>query len=268
MAKYTVTLHELLKNDEVKELIKKSLANYPMYRPVHEQLYAYIPTREELNQKILNHYRFYEIGSETVERFLFNIEMTMNEIMPYYNQLYKSVDIINNIDDIFGNVDITESFEQTTSNNSSSESEGNIKGTADSEGSSNVTSTNKTNSSTDTNGRSVKSVTPQSELQVKSINDLTHASEMGWNEDTNNSTSSSNDTSTSRNENSSSTNQDSNNKTIEESSGLLKHTLSKKGNQGVNTYAHDMLEFRQLALNVEQQIIHDPELAKCFSLIW
>ena len=106
MAKYTEVLHDLLMNEEVNKLIEKAMSTYPMYTPKHPKLYGYIPTREELNKKIMNHYRFYEIGSETVGRFLYNLEMTMNEIMPTYNQLYMSVDIMNNIDDIFGKLSV------------------------------------------------------------------------------------------------------------------------------------------------------------------
>lgn len=252
MAKYTVSLHELLKDETVKELIKGALSSYPMYVPIHNQLYGYIPTREELNQKILNHYRFYEIGSETVERFLFNIEMTMNEIMPYYNQLYKSVDIMNNIDDIFGNLDVVESFEQETSGNSTSSSSNS--------NSNEITSSNETNTDMNTSSRSVSSKTPQSQLSAKTINQITAASEMGWNESNDSSSSTSNDSSSSTGR--------STNESEGQSTGRTKHTLTRKGNQGVNTYAHDMLELRELFMNIEQMIINDKELSSCFMTIW
>ena len=46
--------------------------------------------REKLNAKIKNHFMFQEIGHETVEQFAFRMRVKMNEIMPAYNQLYKS----------------------------------------------------------------------------------------------------------------------------------------------------------------------------------
>jgi hypothetical protein len=46
--------------------------------------------RERLNQKILDHYLFYEIGFETGERFNHELKRKMNEIMPLYNQMYES----------------------------------------------------------------------------------------------------------------------------------------------------------------------------------
>lgn len=58
-----------------------SLNNYPIFSEDY---------RETLNQKIIDHYFFREIGQETADRFNFFLGRKMNEIMPYYNQLYKS----------------------------------------------------------------------------------------------------------------------------------------------------------------------------------
>lgn len=252
MGKYTEVLHDLLTNEKTNELIKKAMSTYPMYVPKNEQLFGLIPTRDELNLKILNHYRWYEIGSETVGRFLFNLETTLNEIMPTYYQMYMSVDTMNGIEDIFGNLDVVESFEETTSGNSSA--------TANTNSENKVTSSNESNTDMSSNGRNVNAKTPQSQLQTKTIDNITSASEMNWNEDSNNSHSTSDDESSSTGKSDSTSNA--------ESTGTTKHTLTRKGNQGVNTYAHDMLEFRELFINIEQQIINDPELAKCFMLIW
>ena len=95
---------------------------------------------------------------------------------------------------------------------------------------------------------------------------------MSWSEEGSNSKTNSNDSSssvgTSESHSTSESNQETSSDVSNESTGTTKHTLARKGNQGVNTYAHDMLEFRQLFLNIEQQIINDPELASCFMLIW
>lgn len=37
------------------------------------------------------------------------------------------------------------------------------------------------------------------------------------------------------------------------------HTFKKVGNQGVNTYAHDMIEYRQTILNIDAMVINDLE---------
>lgn len=46
-----------------------------------------------LETKIINHYYFREIGAETAAQFKFMLARTLNEIMPYYNQLYKTADL-------------------------------------------------------------------------------------------------------------------------------------------------------------------------------
>lgn len=248
MSKYTETLDDLLRNEETNKLIEKALSTYPMYEPIHKQLYGYVPTREELNKKILNHYRFYEIGSETVGRFLFNLETAMCEIMPYYNQMYKSIDVMNDVEDIFRNLDVTEEYEENREDSSSALSKSNA--TTNDE--------NNTESNMKDNGRTVNSKTPQSQLQVKSIDNITSASEINWNENESSSTGKSTGETTTN----------SNNESEGSSEGKTSHTLRRYGNQGVNTYAHDMLEFRELFTNIERDIINDRELATCFMLIW
>ena len=46
--------------------------------------------RKVLETKIIKHYYFREIGFETVGLWKSYLDREMNEIMPYYNQLYKS----------------------------------------------------------------------------------------------------------------------------------------------------------------------------------
>ena len=53
--------------------------------PIFDESY-----RETLNKKILAHYRYREIGAETPQRFRHYLVSKMNEIMPLYNQMYKS----------------------------------------------------------------------------------------------------------------------------------------------------------------------------------
>lgn len=46
--------------------------------------------RQVLETKILHKYWFYQIGQETPDRFIHTLNQTLEEIMPYYNQLYAS----------------------------------------------------------------------------------------------------------------------------------------------------------------------------------
>lgn len=69
------------------------LDKYPLFEGVD---------REALNQKIKDHYMYQEIGHETISQFTFALKRKMNEIMPVYNELYKSVaveyDVLSTID--------------------------------------------------------------------------------------------------------------------------------------------------------------------------
>lgn len=52
---------------------------------------TYVPEHKNtLIEKIIKHYYFNQIGSETPDRFIFYINAQLAEIMPYYNQLYAS----------------------------------------------------------------------------------------------------------------------------------------------------------------------------------
>ncbi len=57
--------------------------------PIFDETY-----RQSLNDKIIRHYYFQEIGDETVARFRWHLRATMWEQMPYFNQLYESLNLI------------------------------------------------------------------------------------------------------------------------------------------------------------------------------
>ena len=56
--------------------------------PIFDESY-----RETLNNKIIQHFYFREIGLETVALFKVFINRAMKEIMPYYNKLYESANL-------------------------------------------------------------------------------------------------------------------------------------------------------------------------------
>nr|DAN59800.1 MAG TPA: Lower collar protein [Caudoviricetes sp.] len=60
------------------------LKHYPIFSESH---------RQELNEKIVNHFRYREIGYETITQFIFALNRKMFEIMPFYNQLYESEEL-------------------------------------------------------------------------------------------------------------------------------------------------------------------------------
>lgn len=76
MANYTIELRSLVK------------AGYPIF---DDSWSTFVPDhKKELCDKIVRHYWFYEIGSETADRFRHNLNEHLALIMPYYNQLYAS----------------------------------------------------------------------------------------------------------------------------------------------------------------------------------
>ena len=275
-AKYTIVLKTLLDDPGSKALIDKALSTYPLYTPEHQTKFTEVMTRDELNERLLNHFKYREIGFETFGRFLDELEIAMKEIMPYYNQFFISQDIINGLEDIFGNLDVKEEFEEeTTGSGSSSDSEiEKIDSEVESEssGSSSGSDSSETNSTITTKGKQVKSETPQSQIKVEEIDNVQYADNIGWNKDNSNTDSTTSGTTSSSNTSENTTTTKGTNTSSKESettsSGTTKHTLHRKGNQGVNTYAHDMLEFRELFINIVQQIINDKRIQELFMQVY
>ena len=94
-ARYTEVLYNIMNSENGSAAINQAMSTYPLYVSTSQREYGQpniIPTREQLNNKILNYYKYREIGFETVGRFLDELETSLNEIMPYYNQLFYSAD--------------------------------------------------------------------------------------------------------------------------------------------------------------------------------
>ena len=180
-------------------------------------------------KKVLDHYWLQQIGQETVGRWLHYFRSRMNEIMPYYVQLYDSQALMAGIEDPFGNVDIVETYEEETTGTSRTENSG-------------LSSGSETENATRTEDHKRKfSNTPQgsisnldnymTEANVETANDADNLSKEHSAETEATSTGT--------------------------ATGTVKRTLTKKGNQGVNTYAHDMKELRETFLNIDLMIIHE-----------
>lgn len=291
-ARYTEFLRDLMLNEQTRNALNRALSTYPLYAP--SKTYDLIPTREALNQKLLNHYKYHEIGFETVGRFLDELEITMCEIMPHYNELFKTVEIMAELPNPFDNVDVTETFEQTQTNTVNTEGtttntqtgEGSSSGTNTQTGSQTQNGTVEASSNTDQSAtsRSIKTDTPQNDVggfftaldggEYEGV----YASEAEHQKNDAEATESRSETSTNSVENSSngtsttettSTNTENGTSTgSSESTGTTSHTFTKKGNQGVNTYAHDMNEFRTSIMDVVDQIINDERIADLFMKVY
>lgn len=256
MAKYTVELRTLMNDTMVRPKLDLALSTYPMYTPktTNEDALAIIPTREILNQKLLNHYKYREIGFDTIGRFLDELEITMNEIMPRYNQMYGTVETMANLPSPFDNVDVIEEYSENRT--STGTSTGNSTTNSSAEDSSTTTAT------VNSNHKNLETENPQGNISKtpSQIDDVTHADKANWTKDnsTNNGSSTGN----------SSTNATSSDETNTTNSEEISHTYTKRGNQGVNTYAHDMNEFRTSIIDVTMQIIEDRRIKELFMMVY
>lgn len=107
MSKYTTELRYLIQSG-----FDLGLNDYPIF----EESY-----RSKLNEKILNHYYMREIGFETAGLFKRYLNVKMNEIMPYYNQLYLSAQIKF---DPLETYSTSEQYERETTGDNTSQDEG------------------------------------------------------------------------------------------------------------------------------------------------
>ena len=294
-ARYTTVLKDLMDNSETSKALEKALSTYPLYEPTTKSI---IPERSELNQRLLNAYKYREIGFETVGRFLDELEITMNEIMPYYNEMYKTIEIMAELENPFDNVDFIETYSETrngtetdeknatTTNEASrtSNDEGEITTSNTANNTTSTTDNSTTTSNVNNTSKNVHSETPQNSLTItaENINSVDYADDVTWNKSNNTDSASTNgEGSSSSNSTSEQTTSSTNTNTTDESGTLqtdesgtrttkdtIEHTFQKKGNQGVNTYAHDMIEFRQSIIDITNRIINDDRINELFMRVF
>lgn len=257
-ANYTVVLAELLEAG-----FDIGLKEYPIWNEEH---------RAELNQKIIDHYYFREIGAETPERFKFYLNRTMREIMPYYNKLYETMSYEYNP---IHNVDYTEEYtiSRDRDRTDNSESSGTVSGTSNysSENSTSGNSTSSVDTETNDKQRVVEVDTPQGVVGLDGFGEeVNYASKINFNKDDNNSSSTSEDT----NSSTSSGSADSESSSTSEITGKNTSVMNEeetyqrhlKGNYGVKSSQQMIREERDLIVNIDMMIVHD--LNDCFMNIY
>lgn len=109
MAKYTITIKSLIDNN-----FDFKMNSYPIF----DENY-----RNTLNQNILYHYYENEIGFETAPLFRFYLNQKLNEIMPYYNELYKVQKKLIDENLLLNNVNLTETLHGSNTTKTSSTSQ-------------------------------------------------------------------------------------------------------------------------------------------------
>lgn len=203
--------------------------------------------RQVLCRKILKHYYTREIAHETVGRWKLALNAKLNEIMPYYNQLYKSELLEFNP---FYDVDLTRSREGSgTSNRTSNNTETNS-------GTSKNVSSGSGTSNTDTLNRF--SDTPQNSMDTQGITDSVPLTTVTKVNEDNTTTNESTDTLT-RNDNKTGSGTENINNTD-------KYIETVKGKQGTENYSSLLKKFRETFLNIDMMIIED--CSDCFFTLW
>lgn len=228
MAKYTTQIKTMLDNG-----FELALSDYPIfdesYRPV-------------LNKKIKDRYLFREIGLETPALFNHFLSMRMNEIMPYYNQLYESTLL---------EIKPLINYEMTESNKHIHTGKTIGKGQAASQGLTKSKSESNSETSAADDRLSVGSDTPQGLLSIPDIKSNVYASN-ATRED-NNTSATGKDSATA--ENDSATYGQTENETDTETTDEYIKTMT--GSIGVLTHQKMLEQWRETFINVDVMIIDE-----------
>lgn len=261
MATYTIEVRRLVENH-----FDLGLKDYPIFDEAY---------RGALNDKIIKHYYFREIGFETAGLFKWHLNQKLNEIMPYYNQLYKSELIKFNP---LYNVDRTAKNDGIK--NSNSNNIGNSKTTGSTDFNTTNTGTNNEISNDSesafnnnkSKGKKVHSDTPQGLLQIDSIDDEIYASDADYNKDESESVDNKihNATNTNINE-SKQTGNNTNNVSVDNidsntSNSTESYLMHVVGKEGSETYSEMLIKYRQTFINIDMMIID--ELADLFMNVY
>ena len=249
--------------------------------------------KRELEQKLIDRYRFRQIGFETPARFMHHFRTRVKEIAPYYFELHKSVELFNSIEDPLQAYDLTETYtEETTGTRSENgESSGTRSENGKNTGSSNSstsgssktetsevqssegTQETKTNKTVSADGTKRFSNTPQGSL----ANLDSYMTEATINEDTNTETGTDTATSSNSSEGSGSTSttntatatatssgtseltatSSGTSETTGEEAGTKKYTLTRKGNIGVTVLGEEMIKHRKAIINLDEDFINE-----------
>ena len=295
MSKYTTEVRYICENyagltksqdyDKINEVI--GIARDKVFDfdfPIFDSSY-----RSVLETKILKHYYTREIGFETVGMWKHFLDMRLNEIMPYYNQMYKSASLEFNP---FYDVDFSTSGNKDEKGNESGKSENtrtdNLNSTTNENGTNENTRTENGESSNQNHSTEVLSDTthetsrysdtPQGSLQ--NIEDNTYLTNATINDgtdnrntttDSNGSESHSDTTKDNGSESHTSTtnntgtvkNDGNNSRDFTTTNEYVEHVIGKRNS---NSYSQLLIEYRKTFVNIDMMIIE--ELGDLFLNLW
>lgn len=282
-------LSESVGYNDVEQVIKNCLPKvFDFNFPIFDESY-----RTVLETKILRHYYTREIGLETVGLWKLKLNTKLNEIMPYYNQLYKSELIeFNPLYDVeltrerkiqgTGTKD-TENGESRNGENHADTSQSNANRVTENgvdNGTVNGTADGTQNQNTSGSGTNMYSDTPQgaiTDLQAgKYLTNATvdsatntfagasHDSTSQTSENTRNNETNTDGSTDSSNDGEYSSNMDGySNTTLSNTEDYLEHVI---GSNGGESFSKRLLDYRATFINIDMMVIN--ELEELFFGLW
>ena len=232
---YTETLGNLIAlGYDTDDKLHLSVDYYPIYDEKH---------RAELNEKIIRHYALREIGQETAQQFVFYLGVTMAEIMPYFNERYKTLDMEYNP---------LQSVDMTTDSENGSESQSSSKASSTQDSTS--SSSSKSDNASTTTSKSFDSDVPQTGVVGDFARYASHANE-----------------SQADSSGTASSSQDSASHATSHSATDYQHDASNsKGKSHVSGRSQSAMslvqEYRNAIINVDMEIVRS--LEPCFMQLW
>ena len=223
MAKYTIDLYTLLKDD-----------NFKIFNFDYDFYTDDINIKQTFESKFIDRYMFNEIGFETVARFKHYLKERLNSIAPYYKQLYYTELESKNIKFLL-NKDLTETFIKDVSSNT------------------------ETSSNTSLNNRSSSSTTgSQNNINNFKESNLDNGNaDLGLSQGNLTSVNETSDNTTSNNTTSSNDNSDMNNTGNTSNKEKETTTLISQGNIGVTSSAELLKQWREVLINIDNMIIEE-----------
>lgn len=269
MSKYTTELRYICEQlatesdskgyDDVNSIVEKARTkifsfDYDIFSNAYKSI---------LETKILKHFYLREIAFETYGIFKLKLENKMQQIMPYYNKLYLSQDLI------------TEPLKDFSRNHTSSRTD-DTSTTESNEGTSNTNTTNATTSNTTSNVSSENksesvaekknrySDTPQGGLSgIENDNYLTNVTLDNSSDRNNANASEKNITDETLNNTQTIANTNSNDKTLTNKLTSVFKELESGNNQSQSDL---LLKYRETFINIDMMIIN--ELEELFLQVW
>lgn len=224
--------------------------------PIYDESY-----RNVLCSKILKHYYTREIGLETVGLWKLHLDMRLNEIMPYYNQLYKSAMIeFNPMYDI----DLTTTMDRDTGGVTETNNEDKTVNNFTDEKTTQYNNTDETNVDSTSTQRDLFSDTPQGSLDnVENETYLTNARKNTNETDGHSITTANNSGTETLTRTGSDTVTKTGNTTL---TSTEDYVMKVSGKNGGTSYSKMLKEFRDTFINIDLMIVNS--LSDLFLNLW